>query len=119
MVAEATIKRKEPKMETVKTYMIRKPSNIDEVLNKAEEYPPVFEVAEIAETINLTPKQYKAICKRPFDNYDFLTGKGGYEVYDGIEYRQVIALACEGEQTLYVDPSGSSYCRYLGIKIED
>ena len=119
MVADAITKRKEPTMKTVKTYMIRKPSDIDEVLNKAEEYPPVFEVAEITETINLTPEQYKAVCKRPSDNYNFLTGKGGYEVYDGIEYRQVVELTCDGEKNLYVDPSGSSYCRYLGIKIEE
>ena len=44
-------------MKTVKTYMLRKPSNIKEVLSKAEDYPPVYEVAEIIETIALTPIQ--------------------------------------------------------------
>ncbi len=106
-------------MKTVKTYMLRKPSNIKEVLRKAKDYPPVYEVAEIIETIALTPIQYETLCKHPLNDYDFLAGKGGYKVYDGIEYRQVIELTCEGKQPLYTDPSGSSYCRYLGIKVED
>ena len=46
-------------MKTVKTYMLRKPSNIKEVLSKAEDYPPVYEVAEIIETIAM-------IYKKPF-----------------------------------------------------
>ena len=46
---------------------------------------------------------------------DFLVGKGGYDD-DGM--RQVIALTCKGHKTLYADPSGSAYCRYLGIKVK-
>ena len=40
-------------MKTVKTYMLRKPSNIKEVLSKAEDYPPVYEVAEMVGYTNI------------------------------------------------------------------
>lgn len=103
-------------MKTVKTYMIRKPSDIDEILSLTQKYG--FEATEVkvAETINLDEKTYQNICDNPLADYDFLAGKGGY---DDNGMRQVIALSCKGKQTLYADPSGSSYCRYLGIKIED
>lgn len=107
------------KMKTVKTYLIRKPEDIDEVISMSAHYPERAREVEIAETIELNTRQYDCVCKNPFRNYDFLAGKGGYKVYDGIEYRQVIELTCEGKQPLYTDPSGSSYCRYLGIKVED
>ena len=67
------------------------------------------------ETIKLTEAQYKAICNRPLNDYNFLAGKGGYDD-DG--NRTAIELACDGKPSLYTDPSGSSYCRYLGLKIK-
>ena len=45
----------------------------------------------------------------------FLSGKGGY---DGTGHRKVVAIKCSGKSTLYVDPSGSSYCRYMGVENE-
>lgn len=106
-------------MKTVKTYMVRKPSDIEDVISTSVANRHEFEIAEIAETIKLTPAQYQKICENPLNNYDFLNGKGGYDVHNGVEYRQVVELASDGEQPLYADPSGSSYCRYLGVKIED
>ena len=103
-------------MKTVNTYLVRKPSDLDEILSLTQKYG--FEATEVkvAETINLDEKTYQNICDNPLADYDFLAGKGGY---DDNGMRQVIALSCKGKQTLYADPSGSSYCRYLGIKIED
>jgi hypothetical protein len=106
-------------MKTVKTYMVRKPSDIEEVISTMAANRHKFEIAEIAETIKLTPAQYQEICESPLNDYDFLSGKGGYNVHNDVEYRQVVELTCEGEQPLYADPSGSSYCRYLGVKIEN
>ena len=45
----------------------------------------------------------------------FLSGKGGY---DDTGHRKVVAIKCLGKPTLYVDPSGSSYCRYMGVENE-
>ena len=54
-------------MKTVKTYMVRKPSNIEEVLSVSTTIVRdcSFRVEEvmISETINLTRAQYKKICE--------------------------------------------------------
>lgn len=102
-------------MKTVKTYLIRKPSDIQEVLEMSTLYPERAEIVTISETIDLTPEQYREVQKNPLRDYEFLKGKGGYN--DG--WRTVVELTCKGKQTLYTDPSGSSYCRYLGVKVED
>lgn len=41
-------------MRTVKTYLIRKPSDIKEVLDMSERYPERAEIVAITETIKLT-----------------------------------------------------------------
>ena len=45
----------------------------------------------------------------------FLSSKGGY---DDLCHRKIVAIKCPGKTTLYVDPSGSSYCRYMGVENE-
>ena len=110
-------------MKTVKTCMVRKPSDIEEVLDVSKtivkDCPFRVEEVLISETINLSKTEYKKVCERPLDDYGFLIGKGGYDKVDDKEYRKVVELTCEGHLTLYTDPSGSSYCRYLGIKVEN
>ena len=101
-------------MKTVKIYMVRKPSDIDEVKELCKRYAEQAEEVVIAETVNLPPVWYDAVCQNPLDDYIFLSGKGGY---DDENHRQVVALQCPGRPTLYVDPSGSSYCRYMGIEL--
>ena len=102
-------------MKTVNTYMVRKPSDIEEVKNLTQKYAYQAEEVVIAETIRLSPVWYEAVCQRPLDNYIFLSGKGGSNKDN---QRQVLALECDGRPTLYADPSGSSYCRYLGMEIK-
>ena len=102
-------------MKTVNTYMVRKPSDIEEVKKLTQKYAHQAEEVVIVETIRLSLVWYEAVCRRPLDNYIFLSGKGGYNKDN---QRQVIALECDGQPTLYADPSGSSYCRYLGIEIK-
>jgi len=102
-------------MKTVKTYMVRKPSDIEEVRNLTQQYVHLAEEVVIAETVHLPPTWYQAVCQRPLDNYIFLSGKGGYNEDN---QRQVVALKCDGQPILYADPSGSNYCRYLGIEVK-
>ena len=94
--------------------MVRKPSDIDEVKELCRRYAAQAEEVVIAETVNLPLVWYDAVCQNPLDDYIFLSGKGGY---DDKNHRQVVELKCAGRLTLYVDPSGSSYCRYMGIKL--
>ena len=103
-------------MKTVKIYMVRKPSDIDEVMELCRRYNAQAEEVTVAETVNLPPVWYNAVCRAPLDDYIFLSGKGGY---NDDNQRQVIALECDGQPTLYADPSGSSYCRYLGMEIKE
>ena len=102
-------------MKTVKTYMVRKPSDIEEVRNLTQQYAHQAEEVVIAETVHLSPAWYQAVCQHPLDNYIFLSGKGGY---NDDNQRQVMALECKGQPTPYADPSGSSYCRYLGLEVK-
>lgn len=101
-------------MKTVKIYMVRKPSDIDEVMELCRRYNAQAKEVTVVETVNLPPVWYGAVCRAPLDDYIFLSGKGGY---DDENHRQVVALQCPGKPTLYVDPSGSSYCRYMGIEL--
>ena len=100
-------------METVKVYMVRKPSDFEEVKTLCKKYAHEAEEVLIEETINLPLVWYEALYQCPLDNYIFLSGKGGY---DGFGHRKVVAIKCLGKPTLYVDPSGSSYCRYMGVE---
>jgi hypothetical protein len=44
----------------------------------------------------------------------WLKGRGGWDK-NGV--RRAIALKCPGRITLYVDPSGYDYGRYVGVKV--
>ena len=103
-------------METVKVYMVRKPSDFEEVKTLCKKYAHEAEEVLIEETVNLPQVWYEDLCQRPLDNYIFLSSKGGY---DDLSHRKVVAIKCPGKPTLYVDPSGSSYCRYMGVENED
>lgn len=88
----------------------RKPSDIDEVKSLSQGEGRSW--AKISEVIDLDEKQYNKLTKRPLDDYDFLKGKGGYDD-DG--NRSVVAVTSKGKPTLLIDPSGSSYARYMAI----
>ena len=65
-------------MKTVKTYMVRKPSDLDEVKSTTRANSDRLETVAVVETINLTPAEHKRVCKSPLNDYGFLKGKGGY-----------------------------------------
>ncbi|GHU15393.1 hypothetical protein AGMMS50225_28610 [Betaproteobacteria bacterium] len=46
---------------------------------------------------------------------DWLAGRGGYLKDDG---RSVVEVSAPNRTTLFVDPSGSNYGRYVGIRVE-
>ncbi len=101
-------------MTTVTTYMVRKPTDLDEVIQMTRKYSQQeSETVVIAETITLDEQTYKAVSEHPLVDRDFLAGKGGY---NEAEQRTVVKLTCKGKKSLLVDPSGFAYCRYLGIE---
>ena len=62
-------------MKTVKIYMVRKPSDIDEVTELCQRYIHLAEEVVVAETVELPVVWYDAVCRRPMDNYIFYPAK--------------------------------------------
>ncbi len=62
----------------------------------------------------LTAAEYDAFANTLLEDRDWLTGRGGHA--NG--HRQVVEVSAPGRTTLYVDPSGGSYGRYVGVAIE-
>ncbi len=63
-------------MKTVKIYKVRKPSDIAEVKELCRRYNAQAEEVTVAETVNLPPVWYNAVCRNPLDDYIFLSAKG-------------------------------------------
>ncbi len=83
-------------MNTVKVYLVRKPSDFEEVKTLCKKYAHEAEEVLIEETVNLPQVWYEALCQRPLDNYIFLYSKGGY---DDLGRRKVVAIKCPGKPT--------------------
>jgi hypothetical protein len=88
----------------------RKPSSLQEM--KAEINSPDCEVAEceVAETVELTAEEYDVFTRLIYKEWPWLEGRGG----DRNGKRQVIAITAPGQETLYANPEGYSYARYIG-----
>jgi hypothetical protein len=91
----------------------RKPCSLDEVLHNSDPSAPP-EPIEIELRKELTTADYDAFASTLLEDRDWLTGRGGHA--NG--QRQVVEVSAPGRTTLYVDPSGGSYGRYVGAAIE-
>ena len=91
----------------------RKPCSIDEVHHTSDPSAPP-EVITIEFRKVLTATEYDAFANTLLEDRDWLAGRGGHA--DG--HRRVVEVSAPGRTTLYVDPSGSSYGRYVGVAIE-
>lgn len=107
--------RKDPTMTTtnhtpIRARFARKPYSLEEVLHNTDPSAP-FEPIEIAWRKELTEAEYDAFASTLLEDRDWLAGLGGHA--DG--RRRVVAVSAPGRTTVLVDPSGSSYGRYVGI----
>lgn len=92
---------------------IRKPRDLDEVV--ADTRPMTggtVDRTEIVETVSLTADDYDAFAADLLAERDWLAGKGGW-TRDGTWL--AVAVTAPGRRTLFVDPSGASYARYVAI----
>ncbi len=89
----------------------RKPGSLQEMM--AEINSPSCEVATcgIAEIVELTTEEYDNFTRLIYKNWHWLEGKGG----DLNGVRQVIAITAPERETLYTNPEGYSYARYIGM----
>ena len=88
----------------------RKPCDLDDVLHNTDP-SAVLEPIDIAWRKALTEAEYDAFANTLLQDRDWLAGLGGHA--DG--RRRVVAVSAPGRTTVFVDPSGSRYGRYVGI----
>ena len=98
---------------SIRARFTRKPCSIDEVHHNSDPSAPP-EVITIEFRKELTATEYDAFANTLLEDHDWLAGRGGHA--DG--HRRVVEVCAPGRTTLYVDPSGSSYGRYVGVAIE-
>ena len=98
---------------SIRARFTRKPCSIDEVHHNSDPSAPP-EVITIEFRKELTETEYDAFANTLLEDRDWLAGRGGHA--DG--HRRVVEVSAPGRTTLYVDPSGSSYGRYVGVAIE-
>lgn len=109
------IHRKDATMTTanhtpIRARFARKPCDLDEVLHNTDP-SALFEPIEIAWRKALTEAEYDAFANTLLEDRDWLAGLGGHA--NG--RRRVVAVSAPGRTTVFVDPSGSRYGRYVGI----
>ena len=98
---------------TIRARFTRKPCNLDEVLHNTDPSSPPESIS-IELRKELTTAEYDTFANTLLDDRDWLTGRGGHA--NG--QRQVVEVNAPGRTTLYVDPSGGSYGRYVGVAID-
>ena len=92
----------------------RKPCDLDDVLHNTDP-SAALEPIDIAWRKALTEAEYDVFANTLLQDRDWLAGKGGYPDQ---ATRHVVEVKAENRKTLYVDPSGSAYGRYVGIAVE-
>ena len=91
----------------------RKPYSLGDVLYNSDPSAPA-EPITIEFRKELTTAEYDDFASTLLEDRDWLAGHGGYA--NG--RRHVVEVCAAGRTTLYVDPSGSAYGRYVGIAVE-
>lgn len=69
---------------------------------------------KVIETITLTTEEYDQLTKNLFNHQEWCAGKGG--ACKGII--QAIKVTAPNRETLYVNPEGYEYPRYVGFASE-
>jgi len=99
----------------MKAKFVRKPRTVEDVIQYAKS-PWAYEYEfRIEQTIQLSGAAYRFFSRNLLLDQEWLKGKGGWEKRDGAFIRKVVAVTSPGCPTLYVDPSGESYGRYVAI----
>ncbi len=81
----------------------RKPTDLTDIAASGDD------AVYITETRELSAEEFDAFAGQLYKSRDWLDGKGGYWE-DG---RLCVEVHAPGRPYLFVDPSGSDYCRYV------
>lgn len=102
-------------MEPLRIRFARKPECLAEVKAAAHSDAYHLERVAIAESITLTTTEYDVFTRRFLKDCSWLAGKGG-----GMNGSiQAVAVTAPERTTLYVNPEGYSYARYVGVAISE
>lgn len=97
----------------VRVKFARKPANLQEVI--AAVIPPAthtYEV-EVQEHVALDNAEYEALVQNFLASRPWLKDKGGING----NLRRAIKVTSAGKATLFIDPSGYDYARYVGLEV--
>lgn len=97
---------------TQRARFARKPYSLDEVLHNSDPSAPPESIT-IEFRKELTTAEYDTFANTLLEDRDWLTGRGGHA--EGC--RCVVEVSAPERRTLFVDPSGGSYGRYVGIAV--
>lgn len=99
----------------VKIRFARKPVDIEEVKSAARDIDDRGTICRICETVEMEPAEYDFFSRTLMNRRQWLAGKGGY--LNG--HLQAIEVKAPGRTTLYVNPEGSDYGRYVGMALPE
>jgi hypothetical protein len=98
---------------TIRARFTRKPCTLDEVLHNSDPSAPPESIT-IEFRKEMTTAEYDAFAGTLLEDREWLAGRGGHA--DG--HRRVVEVSAPGRTTLYVDPSGGNYGRYVGVAVQ-
>lgn len=101
--------------EQIKIFFVRKPENLSDlksIFAKRESHE--YEIGKVTEAVTFTEKEYDDFTSDFFVKRDFLSGKGGADK-NGV--CQMIKIIAPDRETLFVNPEGYDYARYVGMRV--
>lgn len=102
--------------DTLRVIYARKPADWHEIESGSRYGSGTAYNTEIIETREMTAAEYEDFIAKPLAYRDWLGDKGGWK---NTNTRLAIAVTSPGRETLYVDPSGYRYARYVGRRVAD
>ncbi len=99
--------------ETIRVRFTRKPYSLSEVLHNTDPDPTTSKV-QVEKHVELSIPEYDEFAENLLADRPWLKGLGGWLNKD---VRSAVMVTAPDRRTLYVDPSGSAYGRYVGIAV--
>ena len=99
--------------ETIRVRFTRKPCDLNEVLHNADPDRTASNV-KVEQCVELDDADYDDFTQNLLVDRPWLKGLGGWLNKD---VRSAVMVTSPGRVTLYVDPSGSAYGRYVGVAV--
>lgn len=96
---------------------LNKNDSIEEYDEQLEAGKYYLSECKIDKVVVLDTTDYDLFCESLLSDCDWLEDEGGTSLNSATNstYRHVVAVACKNRRTLYVDPQGYSYARYVGV----